>query len=324
MEREKGRVDIVVSDVIMPEMDGARRRFQVRRSEDEDYDLSRRSAGDGACSRISYPSGRGQRARDWSLLFCSTITVRCISPPDRVSTSALTRTSEWLRLAICSRDPCARAIALATIWCRCPAAPSGWSPGGVPRIPNAPLQRRDCRLRVCLARSSGWLSETHEEDTPQVEHYSPLALPVVEGDRVEFRVIAGEFAGVRSPVGVLSPTLWRTCRITGRRAVSALNGAVEHEERGVYLISGDVDIDGTPLMPERMVLLAPGQDAVVVARSTSPAQILLLGGTSLGPRHMWKTALARTPERLEQAKTDWADGRIASVVGENERGNFPG
>ena len=166
------------------------------------------------------------------------------------------------------------------------------------------------------------LSESHEEDTPVVEHHNPQALPVVEKDRVKFRVIAGEFAGVRSPVGVLSPTLCvhAELREGGRLA---LNGA-EHEERGVYLISGDADIDGTPLMPERMVLLPPGQDAVIVARSTSPAQIMLLGGTSLGPRHMWKTALARTPERLEQAKADWAEGRIASVVGESERGNFPG
>jgi redox-sensitive bicupin YhaK (pirin superfamily) len=51
---------------------------------------------------------------------------------------------------------------------------------------------------------------------------------------------------------------------------------------------------------------------------------MLLGGTPIGPRHLWSTALARTPERLEQAKSDWAEGRIPSVVGEGERGNFPG
>lgn len=188
-------------------------------------------------------------------------------------------------------------------------------------------ERTPQEARRQASRASGaqlWmaLSESHEEDTPAVEHHSPQALPVVEKGNVKFRVIAGEFAGVRSPVGVLSPTLCVHAELREGGSL-ALNGA-EHEERGVYLISGEADIDGTPLTPERMVLLAPGHDAVVTARSTAPAQIMLLGGTPLGPRHMWKTALARTPERIEQAKADWAEGRIASVVGESERGNFPG
>ena len=191
---------------------------------------------------------------------------------------------------------------------------------GAAHSERTPLEARLHASRLCGAQLWMALPEAHEEDMPLVEQHGPAALPVVEDDHVRLRVIAGEFAGARSPVGVLSPTLCVHAEL-GEGGRIALNGA-EHEERGVYVISGDIEMAGTALTPERMVVLAPGKDVVLAARA--PAQIMLLGGTSLGPRHMWKTALARTPERLEQAKSDWVEGRIPSVVGETERGNFPG
>jgi redox-sensitive bicupin YhaK (pirin superfamily) len=191
---------------------------------------------------------------------------------------------------------------------------------GAAHSERTPQETRQQASRLCGAQLWMTLPEAHEEDAPLVEHHKPAALPVIEEDHVRLRVIAGAFAGVRSPVGVLSPTLCVHAELAKGGRV-ALNGA-EHEERGVYLISGDAEIAGTSLTPERMVMLAPGEDCVLIARSAT--QVMLLGGAPLGPRHMWKTALARTPERLEQAKSDWIEGRIPSVVGEAERGNFPG
>ena len=191
---------------------------------------------------------------------------------------------------------------------------------GAAHSERTPQEVRLQASRLCGAQLWMALSEDHEEDAPLVEHYGPAALPVVENDHVRIRVIAGEFAGARSPVGVLTPALCVHAELDEGGRI-ALNGA-DHEERGVYLIFGDIEIAGTALTLERIVVLAPGEDVVLVARSAS--QIMLLGGTSLGPRQLWKTALARTPERLEQAKSDWIEGRIPSVTGEAERGNFPG
>ncbi len=191
---------------------------------------------------------------------------------------------------------------------------------GAAHSERTPSEARLPASRLCGAQLWMALPEAHEEDAPLVEHHDPAALPVVEEDQLRLRVIAGEFAGARSPVGVLSPTLCVHAELRAGGRI-ALDGA-EHEERGVYVMSGDIAIAGTTLTPERMVVLAPGEDVVLTARS--PSQIMLLGGSSLGPRVMWKTALARTPERLEQAKSDWAEGRIPSVAGEAERGNFPG
>ena len=50
-----------------------------------------------------------------------------------------------------------------------------------------------------------------------------------------------------------------------------------------------------------------------------PARLLLLGGEPLdGPRHLWWNFVSSSPERIEQAKADWREGRFAMVPGETE------
>ena len=173
-----------------------------------------------------------------------------------------------------------------------------------------------------LAGAQLWLAlpQEHEEDAPSAECYGPAALPVINGHGVRFRVIAGEFCGARSPVGILSPTLCVHIELDPAASVVLEGGG--YEERGLYLISGEVALAESALSPERMVVLPAGEDVVLTAGSA--AQLMLLGGTPTGSRLLWSTALARTPERLEQARADWAEGRIPSVAGEAERGNFPG
>jgi redox-sensitive bicupin YhaK (pirin superfamily) len=173
-----------------------------------------------------------------------------------------------------------------------------------------------------LAGAQLWLAlpQANEEDAPSAECYASAALPIITGDGARFRVIAGEFCGTHSPVRVLSPTLCVHLKLDPGGRVLLKGG--EHEERGLYLVSGEAAVVGSALSPERMIVLPGGEDVVLTAASTS--HLMLLGGTPVGPRHLWSTALARTQERLEQAKSDWADGRIPSVVGEAERGNFPG
>jgi hypothetical protein len=37
---------------------------------------------------------------------------------------------------------------------------------------------------------------------------------------------------------------------------------------------------------------------------------MLLGGESLGPRHVWWNLVSHSAERIEQAKADWKAGRF--------------
>ena len=54
-------------------------------------------------------------------------------------------------------------------------------------------------------------------------------------------------------------------------------------------------------------------------RAKRAGRIALLGGAPLeGRRHIWWNFVASTPERIERAKREWAEGKFAQVPGETE------
>lgn len=190
---------------------------------------------------------------------------------------------------------------------------------GVAHSERTPPEARQQESRLQGVQLWLALPREHEEDAPHFAHYPPTALPVLESEGRRLRVVAGSFDGLRSPVATLSGTLCVHAELdAGARLV--LSGE-EHEERSIYVVSGEVALGGEVLSPERLIVLKPGAEAVVTARS--PARLLLLGGERLDRKQMWSTVVSSAPERIERAKTDWSEGRIPSVVGETDRGTFP-
>ena len=83
---------------------------------------------------------------------------------------------------------------------------------------------------------------------------------------------------------------------------------VEHEERAVLVVEGDVEVEGEPIPPRHLAVVGPG-DAVVAAASR--ARIMTFGGAPVGPRHIWWNFVSSRPDRIEQAKADWTARRFA-------------
>ena len=50
----------------------------------------------------------------------------------------------------------------------------------------------------------------------------------------------------------------------------------------------------------------------------TPATVMLLGGESLGPRHVWWNLVSHSMERIEQAKADWQAGRFVLPPQDNQ------
>ena len=56
-----------------------------------------------------------------------------------------------------------------------------------------------------------------------------------------------------------------------------------------------------------------------VLHAESDSRVMLLGGAAPdGERHLWWNFVSSSPERIERAKRDWAEGRFAPVPGETE------
>jgi redox-sensitive bicupin YhaK (pirin superfamily) len=157
------------------------------------------------------------------------------------------------------------------------------------------------------------LPDGREEMDPGFWHYANDDLPVFEDDGVAGRLIAGSLAGVQSPVKVDSPQFYVHWQL---RAGARVSLPAEYPERAVYVASGDVEIDGERVETGNMAILAPGQAATIA--TTSSAVVMGLGGEPVGPRYIDWNFVSSSPERLDQARADWAAGRMKLPDLDNE------
>jgi redox-sensitive bicupin YhaK (pirin superfamily) len=139
-------------------------------------------------------------------------------------------------------------------------------------------------------------------------------LPVISADGARVVLIAGQGWGAKSPVTVFSDTIYAEVAL---EVGAKLPMGAEHEERAIYVLSGRVRIAGDEFEAGRMLVLRPG-DAMTVS-SDSGARFMILGGETMdGPRHLWWNFVSSSKERIEQAKSDWKEGRFPKVVDDDE------
>ena len=158
------------------------------------------------------------------------------------------------------------------------------------------------------------LPTSAEEGAPSFAHHGSHDLPVVDGEGKRVRIIAGSAYGATSPVA----TAWETVFADAELAADAILPLdADHEERALYLVSGEVEIAGDRFAPGQLLVFRPG-DRITV-KATTPARVALLGGAPMdGPRHIWWNFVSSRKERIEQAKAEWKAGRFSSVPGETE------
>jgi hypothetical protein len=158
------------------------------------------------------------------------------------------------------------------------------------------------------------LPKQHEETAPAFVHHASDTLPVLEGEGVRMRLIAGALHGKRSPVQTLSDMFYADVAL---EACAGLVLRAEYEERGLYLAEGTVEIDGTTFSPGELLVFRPGSE--IALQASEPARMVLLGGEPMdGPRHIFWNFVSSSKERLEEAKADWKAGRFAQVPQETE------
>ena len=170
-----------------------------------------------------------------------------------------------------------------------------------------------------LAGLQTWvaLPDVAEEVAPSFQHAAADDLPAVGDDGVAVRLLVGTAFGAASPVPGASPLFHADVHLDAgaRFAVPP-----EHEERAVLVVDGGIEVDGEPIPPRHLAVVAGG-DAVV--RATTPGRVITFGGAPVGRRYIWWNFVASSKERIEQAKSDWAEHRIPPVPGETERIELP-
>ena len=195
--------------------------------------------------------------------------------------------------------------------------------GGIAHSERTPSELRRGESELFGIQSWVALPLKDEESAPDFFHHDASELPVVEGEGKRVRLIAGSLYGARSPVRTLSEMFYADATLAPD---AVLPLSTEHEERAFYVVEGSVEI-----IPERdvyvagqLLLLRPGAEVSLRYAAGKAARLMLLGGAPLeGKRHIWWNFVSSSPERIEQAKEDWREGRFRPVPGETERIPLP-
>lgn len=175
-------------------------------------------------------------------------------------------------------------------------------------------ERRRAGARVHGIQTWVALPRASELAEPAFHHHPEATLPRVSAPGVELRVVAGTAFGERSPVAVFSPTLYAAARM---QAGGAFELDAEHEERGVYVVEGEVAVAGASVPSQHLAVLEAGRRVEV--RAASAARVMLLGGAkSDGDRFIWWNFVASSRERIEEAKGLWREQRFTRIPGETE------
>lgn len=149
------------------------------------------------------------------------------------------------------------------------------------------------------------LPDGQEDIDAGFAHHGRDELPLLEAEGKRARLILGSAWGERAPVRTFSEMFYVDVVLEPGAAIPLPD---EHEDRGAYVVDGDVDIAGRAFEAGRMMVFRPG-DRVSIRAGERGARLILLGGETLtGPRYIWWNFVASSQERIEAAKEAWRRG----------------
>ncbi|MEM9564749.1 MAG: pirin family protein [Actinomycetota bacterium] len=150
-----------------------------------------------------------------------------------------------------------------------------------------------------------------EETAPSFQHVGAERVPVERFGDSEVRVVVGSGWGHGSPVVASSPLVLASIDLVDGSAVPV---PADHPERAVAAVDGPVALDGHVVEPGQLVVLRRGSTPTLTGRGRA----VVLGGEPVGRRHIWWNFVSSDPERIEQAKGDWAAQRFPLVPGDHD------
>lgn len=164
------------------------------------------------------------------------------------------------------------------------------------------------------------LPKEHEETEAGFEHHSKEALPFIEGEGKEVRLILGHAWGEKAPTKTFSDMFYADAILKPGAMIPLPDN---HEDRGVYVTSGSVTVAGDEFEAGQMMVFRPG-DAITLHAGPTGARLMMLGGDTMSEsRYVWWNFVASSQEKIDAAKEawqqrDWANGRFRLPPDDND------
>jgi hypothetical protein len=181
-------------------------------------------------------------------------------------------------------------------------------------------ERRASGSRLHALQAWVALPDAHEETEPSFFHHPAATIPHLAADGVAADILVGTAFGERSPVRTYSEMFYVNAVLA---ASAALELPRDHEQRAFYVVSGAVT-HGNDRYETGTLVVVPGGAPEAIRAAEAGAHVALLGGTSVGERHIFWNFVSSSKERIEVAKHAWKEERFPLVPGdEHERTPLP-
>ncbi|MFH5926956.1 pirin family protein [Roseomonas xinghualingensis] len=159
----------------------------------------------------------------------------------------------------------------------------------------------------------------HVEDTAaSFEHHGRDALPFLEDDGKQVRLILGSAWGAQAPAKTFTETFYADVVLA---AGAKLPLPDDHEDRAAYVIEGSIVVAGASFSAGQMMVFRSG-DRISVTGGERGARLMVLGGETMnGPRYISWNFVASSQEKIDAAKEawrrgDWEHGRFHLPAGD--------
>ena len=149
------------------------------------------------------------------------------------------------------------------------------------------------------------LPDGQEECAPAFTHHGAEDLPAIEWAGGSARLLAGAAFGQRAKVDVRSPLFYLHCTLAANARAEV---PMEYPERAVYVVAGEVELDGQSFHGGQMLVFEPRQR--IALRAAAASVLMMLGGDPVGLRFIEWNFVSSSQERIAQAVADWRDGRM--------------
>ena len=157
------------------------------------------------------------------------------------------------------------------------------------------------------------LPKAHEEMAPAFAHHDTAEFPVVAENGKNVRSWSARPMARSRLCRCVHETLFADVHL---KAGASVPLDADHEERAVYMITGEIDIAGDKFGPGQLLVFRPGDTVTITAAQDS--HFVICGGAAMdGPRHIWWNFVSSSKDRIEQAKADWKTGHFQKVPGDD-------
>lgn len=154
-----------------------------------------------------------------------------------------------------------------------------------------------------------------EEMEPSFHHIEADKLPTWSENGVDFKLIAGKYKDLESPVPVHSPLYYIEIKVKEDAKINLGDGLFG--ESALYILDGKV-IDGGNEYGEKQLLIA--KDASLCEIEIKAGSTIYIFGGDAFPeeRFIYWNFVSSSKDRLEQAKEDWKNHKFPTIPGDSD------